>query len=77
MLRLIGAKVSTESPVSDEEVRILIEQGTQSGVFDPIEEEIVGQLFRLSDLPVDALLTPRTEVAWLDVSDTTAEIPKN
>ena len=74
VLRLIGAKVSTESPVSDEEVRILIEQGTQSGVFDPIEEEIVGQLFRLSDLPVDALLTPRTEVAWLDVSDTTAEI---
>jgi putative hemolysin len=74
VLRIIGAKPSTDSPVSDEEVRILIEQGTESGVFEPIEEEIVGQLFRLSDLTVDALLTPRTEVAWLDLDDTPAEI---
>ncbi len=74
VLRIIGAKASSETPVSDEEVRILIEQGTESGVFEPIEEEIVGQLFRLSDLTVDALLTPRTEVSWLDLQDTPAEI---
>lgn len=74
VLRIIGAKASGDTPVSDEEVRILIEQGTESGVFEPIEEEIVGQLFRLSDLSVDALLTPRTEIAWLDVADSPEEI---
>lgn len=74
VLHIIGARPSSETPVSDEEVRILIEQGTESGVFEPIEEEIVGQLFRLSDLSVDALLTPRTEVAWLDVKDSPEEI---
>ncbi len=74
VLRIIGVKPSTDAVVSDEEVRILIEQGTESGVFEPIEEEIVGQLFRLSDLNVGALLTPRTEVAWLDLQDTPAEI---
>ncbi len=74
VLRAIGVSVSTETPVSDEEVRILIEQGTESGVFEPIEEEIVGQLFRLSDLNVGALLTPRTEIAWLDLNDSAEEI---
>lgn len=74
VLRLIGVRPSTESPVTDEEIRILIEQGTESGVFEPIEEEIVQQLFRLSDLTVGALLTPRTDVEWLDVHDTPEEI---
>lgn len=70
VLRIIGVRPSAELPVSDEEIRILIEQGTESGVFEPIEEEIVEQLFRLSDLTIDALLTPRTDVEWLDIHDT-------
>jgi putative hemolysin len=70
VLRVVGVKPNADLPVSDEEVRILIEQGTESGVFEPIEEEIVEQLFRLSDLSINALLTPRTEVAWLDIHDT-------
>ncbi len=74
VLRLVGVKLSGENPVTDEEIRILIEQGTESGVFEPIEEEIVGQLFRLSDLNIGALLTPRTEVEWLDINDTREEI---
>jgi putative hemolysin len=74
VLRMIGVKPQPEAPVTDEEVRILIEQGTLFGVFEPIEEEIVGKLFRLSDLSVGALLTPRTDVAWLDVKDTPQEI---
>ena len=74
VLRLLGQSVSDDSPVSDEEVRILIEQGTEVGVFEPIEEEIVGHLFRLSDLNIGALLVPRTDVAWLDINDSPAEI---
>ena len=74
LLRLLGVKPSDEAPVTDEEVRILIGQGRETGVFEPIEEEIVGQLFRLSDLNVGALITPRTEIAWLDLHAEPAEI---
>jgi putative hemolysin len=39
------------------------------GVFEPIEEEMVEQVFRMSDQRVSALITPRTEVTWLDLDD--------
>ncbi len=74
VVRLLRQHRSEEESVTDEEVRILLEQGAESGIFEPIEEEIVEQLFRLSDLSVDALLTPRTDVEWLDVNDSPAEI---
>lgn len=74
VLHLIGVRQRDDSPVTEEEVRILIGQGTVVGVFEPIEEEIVGQVFRLSDLNIGALLTPRVEIAWLDIDDSPEEI---
>jgi putative hemolysin len=60
--------------VTEEEVRTMIEQGTQVGVFEPIEEEIVDQVFRLSDRTVNALLTPRPDIVWLDLDDSPDEL---
>jgi putative hemolysin len=74
VMRLLRVQPGNETPVTDEEVRVLLEQGAQSGIFEPIEEEIVGQLFRLSDLSIGALLTPRTDITWLDVNDTPEEV---
>jgi putative hemolysin len=69
VLRLFNLQPSSEPAVTDEDVRGMLEQGTQVGVFEPIEEEIVGQIFRLSDRTVSALITPRTDVVWLDIDD--------
>jgi len=74
ILRVLGSQASLEPPVTEEDVRALIEQGTQVGVFEPVEEEIVDQVFRLSDRTVSALLTPRTDIVWLGVHDTDEEI---
>lgn len=74
VLRLFNLQPSTEPPVTDEEVRTLMEQGAQVGVFEPIEEEIVDQIFRLSDRTVSALFTPRTDIVWLDLDDSLDEI---
>lgn len=63
-----------EPPVSDEEVSLLFEEGISAGVFEPEEKEIVDRLFRLSDRRVNAVMTPRTEVVWLDVEATPEEI---
>jgi len=61
-------------PVSDEEVSLLFEEGIAAGVFEPAEKEIVERLFRLSDRRVNAVMTPRTEVVWIDVEATPAEV---
>jgi putative hemolysin len=74
VLRLLRVPTTNEQPITDEEVRILIEQGAEKGVFEPIEEEIVGQVFRLSDLNISALLTPRTDITWLDINDSYEEM---
>ena len=68
VLRLFGVAGSVPPQVTEEEVRLMLAEATQQGVFEPREEEIVDQVFRLADRKVGALITPRTEMIWLDVN---------
>lgn len=72
--RLIGLPARTDRPVTEEEIRILIEQGTEAGVFDVREQDMVESIFRLDDRHVSTLMTPHTEIVWLDVDDSPEEI---
>jgi putative hemolysin len=72
-VRLLGIKPAGEPTITEEEVKILIEQGTQSGLFENVEQEIVERVFRLSDRTVNSLMTHRSEIVWLDVEDPIAE----
>jgi putative hemolysin len=74
ILRLLGVKPSAEPIVTEEEILVQIDQGTQAGVFEEAEQDMVEGIFSLSDQRVNALMTPRNEIVWLDVHDTTAEI---
>lgn len=73
VLRLLGVKAIKEAPVTEEEVKVMIEQGTQAGVFEAAEQDMLVGVFRLGDLRVGHFLTPRTEIEWLDIDDTTEE----
>jgi magnesium and cobalt exporter, CNNM family len=66
VLRLLGIKPSTEPSVTEEEIRALIEEGARSGMFEEAEREMVERVFRLGDRRVGAVMTPRTEIVWLD-----------
>lgn len=68
-LRVLRVRPSSEPEVTEEEIKLLIEQGTEGGIFEPAEEELVGQVFRLADRPVTAQMTPRPEIVWLDLED--------
>lgn len=74
LLRLLGVRPSNEPAVTEEEIRVMIEQGTQAGTFERAESDLVGGVFRLDDIRVGAIMTPRPDVIWLDVTDTPAEI---
>lgn len=74
VLRLMGVNLKNEPPVTEEEIKVMIEQGTQAGVFDEAEQDMVEAVFRLGDRRVETLITPRTEVVWLDLDDPIEEI---
>jgi putative hemolysin len=69
---LMGAlrlRPSEEPPVTEEEIKVMMEQGTEAGVFEEAEHDIVKSIFKLGDRAVSALMRPRREVVWLDVDD--------
>lgn len=69
VVKLLGIREPEEPPVTEEEIRVLIEQGTQAGTFEESEQEMVERVFRLGDRPIKALMTPRTDITWLDTED--------
>lgn len=68
-LRVLGVHPTNEPPVTEEEVRLMIEQGTQVGVFAEAEQDMVESVFRLGERRVGALMTPRTDIAWIDTDE--------
>ena len=69
VLKILGVRKTEESPVTEEEIRVMIDQGTQAGVFEKSEQEIVEGVFRLGDLNVSSVMTPRVKLVWFDVAD--------
>ncbi len=73
ILRVLGITASTEPQVTEEEIKILIEQGTEAGTFEEAEQDMVERVFRLGDRPVNYLMTPRPDIVWLDLDDSPEE----
>ncbi len=69
-LKPFGLRRRPETPVTDEEVSLLIEQGLQAGVFHKAEKEMVEGVLRLDQLPVTAIMTPRPKIVFLNIDDT-------
>ncbi|MDM7912256.1 MAG: hemolysin family protein [Methanotrichaceae archaeon] len=76
VLRMLGVKPYVEPTVTEEEIRVLIEQGTTAGVIEEEEQDIVERVFRLGDRRADAIMTPRAEIVWLDINDSPEEIQR-
>ena len=70
ILRLLRIKPSKEPSVTEEEIKLMIYEGAQVGIFEEAEQEIVARVFRLGDRRVSTLMTHRTEIIMLDLDDT-------
>jgi putative hemolysin len=73
-LRALGLSRARTLTVTEDEVRMLVAEGTRAGVFMPKEREMIEGVLRLADRTARAIMTPRTEVAWLDIAATPADI---
>ena len=69
LLKILPVGPSSEPPVTEEEIRLLMERGTKAGVLEQAERDIVDRTLRLDDFKVDAIMTPGTQVKWLDLED--------
>ncbi|MEN6376266.1 MAG: hemolysin family protein, partial [Smithella sp.] len=68
-LRIFHFKPSPESTVTEEEIKLLIDKGTQDGTFEEFEQDTIERVFRLADRRVSILMTPRVDIIWLDLNE--------
>jgi putative hemolysin len=74
VLRLFGLHRAARQTVTEEELKALLAEGAQAGVLETEERDMIERLLRLADKPVRAIMTPRTEIAWIDRTDPPKEI---
>ncbi|MDD3353999.1 hemolysin family protein [Zoogloea sp.] len=67
VLRLLGARRREEPPVTDDEIKVLMEQGAEAGVFHESEQAIVSNVLRLDEQRISAIMTPRREMCLIDL----------
>lgn len=73
-MMIFGISKETSDAVTEDEVKDLIEQGTEDGIFEESEREMVDKIFYLSDQTAYSLMTPRVHMVWLDLLD---DVEKN
>lgn len=76
ILRVLGISENDEPDISEEEVKLMIREGARAGVFNLSEKNIVERTFRLSDKKVAKLMTPISEVVWLNAKTPLEELRK-
>ena len=76
ILRVIGVK-DQESKITEEEIKSMIQEGTEDGEVLPVEQDIVERVFTLGDLSVSSIMTLRSDIVWLEKNMSETEIRQN
>ncbi|HEX8334081.1 MAG TPA: hemolysin family protein [Segetibacter sp.] len=71
--KLIGIK-SNDSQVTEEEIKAIINEGTEHGAIEEAEQEIIERIFHLGDRNITSLMTHRSDIVWMDVNEKVADI---
>ena len=74
VVEMLGVRMGGETPVSEEEIRVLLHQGARLGTIDKKEPEMIENVFSLNDLTASDTMTPRPQLVWIDLEDTEENI---
>jgi magnesium and cobalt exporter, CNNM family len=72
--RLLGRETVSAPPITEEAIKTLVQQGTEAGVFEESEQDMLNAVLQLGDKRARSLMTPRTQIAWLDRDDSSERI---
>jgi len=76
IIKLFNVKPN-ETPVTEEEIKAIISEGTEHGTIEEAEQQIIERVFRLGDRNITSLMTHRSDMVWLDASLTVADVKNN
>ncbi|OYY45741.1 MAG: hypothetical protein B7Y56_05885 [Gallionellales bacterium 35-53-114] len=74
LLRMMGAVRQEEPPVTDEEIKVLMGQGSEAGIFHASEQALVSNVMRLDEQRIGAIMTHRNDIYVLDLDEPELEI---
>jgi putative hemolysin len=74
IFRIMGLTREREEHVTAEELQLIVAEASSAGVIEESERAIISGVVRLADRPVREVMTPRTEVDWIDVDASLDEI---
>jgi putative hemolysin len=73
LVKLFSIRPRSLSQVTENEIKALLEEGTEVGTIQEIEQDIVERVFHLGDQRIGALMTSRNDIIWLNSEDPVAE----
>ena len=73
VLRMLGLGKDEATTISEEEIRMLVSEGHEAGVIDADERNMMNRVMRLGDRTAESLMTPRTDIVWLDAAGSLAD----
>jgi putative hemolysin len=74
IIRLLGIKPSSDSRVTEAEIKAMVQEGTEDGEVQEIEQDIVERVFHLGDRKISSLMTHHSDMVWLDIRDSAEHI---
>lgn len=74
IFKIFNVKKATDSAVTEEEIKAMITEGSESGSIEEGEKEIIERVFHLGDRNITSLMTHRTDIVWLDINDTIQDV---
>ncbi len=73
VLRVLGIKDDARNNITQEEIHLLVSESHEQGVIDLDERNMMNRVMRLGDRTAESLMTPRTDIAWLDAAGSLAD----
>ncbi len=70
LFRLLNLKPSAENQVTEEEIKAMINEGSEIGTIEEEEKDIIERVFHLGDRNITSLMTHRTDIIWFEINET-------
>lgn len=74
IVKVLGIRKGDDGMVTEEEIKAIVNEGLEQGTIDVIEQEIVENVFNVSDRHIVSLMTHRSDLAWIDINDTPEQV---
>lgn len=74
IISMLGMEDDGKSSITEEEIKAIVREGTETGEVQEVEEDIVGRVFNLGDRNVGSIMTHRKDLVWLDITESNSRV---